>query len=283
MLISLGAHGALLAALSQIPITHGTSSEAKSDVDDEPFLMQLDLRATSLLAQPEPASEPAAESVPTLEPPQPEADFEALAEVEPEPTPEPISEPVAEPVPVPEPVAPPTEAAPVVTSLAEEAPVVAPERNSSEPPPAPSSAPDPGAAPAEATARSTAPAHPAAPVGTPPVASPPAPPAGGGTGAGLAGLDDGLHLRALRTDRPEYPEAARRRNEEGTVTCRLTIDGDGNVIEVEVVVSSGSKSLDAAAVRALKRWRFEPLARLTDRKRVHALQKLSFELKSGRG
>ncbi len=54
------------------------------------------------------------------------------------------------------------------------------------------------------------------------------------------------------------------------------------MIEVEILVSSGSKALDAAASRTLKRWRFEPLARLTDRPSVHAVQKLCFELKRAR-
>jgi len=245
-------------------MTRGAIQEARRAADDESFLIQLDLRATSVLGKPEP--EPEAAPAPPTETPPP--DPEPLAEVEPEPTPEPVT---AMPAPVPEP-----QPSPVVTSLAEEAPVVAQSRVSEETPPSPGEAVESGSAPAAEAARPSVPVAPA------PVTSPAAASTGTGAQAGLDGLDDGLHLRALRADRPEYPEAARRRNEEGAVTCRLTIESDGSVIEVEVIVSSGSKSLDAAAVRALKRWRFEPLVRLTDRKRVHALQKLSFELKNVR-
>ena len=72
------------------------------------------------------------------------------------------------------------------------------------------------------------------------------------------------------------------RGEEGTVTCRLTIDREGTVIDVVVVESSGYPVLDDAAVRALHTWRFEPLARLTERGEVHALQRLSFKLRAPR-
>lgn len=258
LIVSLAFHGTLLAALSFVQLSGGASSDAQ-DGDNAPFLMQLDLRPTSFLAQHEEEAPPppVAESAPEPKAEPAPREPEPLVEVDPEPSPEPVSAPAAV-------------EAPVVTTSAAEAPATA-----SAPAHMPSELP-----PGDAPPSSAAPVLLAGPSG------PPVPPAAGTPGAtataGGDALDDGLHLRAVRADKPEFPEEARRRNEEGRVTCRLTIDRDGRVIEVEVVTSSGSKSLDAAAVRTLKRWRFEPLARLTDRPTVHALQTLSFELKTAR-
>jgi protein TonB len=47
--------------------------------------------------------------------------------------------------------------------------------------------------------------------------------------------------------RKTYPEAARRRGEQGNVTLRFKIAGDGTVLDVALVTGSGSPILDAAA------------------------------------
>ena len=57
---------------------------------------------------------------------------------------------------------------------------------------------------------------------------------------------------------PGYPRLARRAGEEGSVLCRLHITADGTVERVEVIESSGSERLDAAAREGLLVWRFEP-------------------------
>ena len=49
-----------------------------------------------------------------------------------------------------------------------------------------------------------------------------------------------------------YPEAARRRGEEGRVAIRFTVDRSGQVLETEVAESSGSERLDAATVALLR-------------------------------
>lgn len=58
--------------------------------------------------------------------------------------------------------------------------------------------------------------------------------------------------------RPEYPYAARRRGIAGTVLVRLVLAADGGVLRAEVAEGSGSELLDAAALAALRRWRFRP-------------------------
>jgi periplasmic protein TonB len=55
----------------------------------------------------------------------------------------------------------------------------------------------------------------------------------------------------------EYTHAARAEGIEGKLTLRLTVGADGSVVNVEVL-SSVSPELDAAAVAAVRQWRFKP-------------------------
>ena len=57
---------------------------------------------------------------------------------------------------------------------------------------------------------------------------------------------------------PQYPWLARRWQQEGKVTVRLTIDVGGQVVRVEVARSSGYPLLDRAATTAAQQWRFRP-------------------------
>lgn len=49
-----------------------------------------------------------------------------------------------------------------------------------------------------------------------------------------------------------YPEESRRRSEEGEVTVRFTVAGDGRVTDVALVKGSGWGALDASALRMLQ-------------------------------
>ncbi|MFT4647707.1 MAG: protein TonB [Glaciecola sp.] len=57
---------------------------------------------------------------------------------------------------------------------------------------------------------------------------------------------------------PRYPSKARRRQQEGAVVLRLTVDKSGSVVLVEVVESSGHAILDRTAKKMLATWRFRP-------------------------
>ncbi|MCE9650475.1 MAG: energy transducer TonB [Parvibaculum sp.] len=58
---------------------------------------------------------------------------------------------------------------------------------------------------------------------------------------------------------PDYPPAARRMGEEGTVQLLLYVREDGTVQDTRIDKSSGSAKLDQAAAReALRSWRFVP-------------------------
>ena len=52
--------------------------------------------------------------------------------------------------------------------------------------------------------------------------------------------------------RKSYPLAARRRGTEGVVTLRFTVERSGQVVEVAVIRSSGSETLDDAALAMLR-------------------------------
>jgi protein TonB len=49
-----------------------------------------------------------------------------------------------------------------------------------------------------------------------------------------------------------YPEIARRRGEQGTVTLKLTIGADGTVLDAALASGSGSTVLDQAAEAMLR-------------------------------
>ncbi|MDH5821498.1 energy transducer TonB [Luteimonas sp. RD2P54] len=66
---------------------------------------------------------------------------------------------------------------------------------------------------------------------------------------------------AVDTPAPRYPTAALRRGESGEVLLRVEVDENGRAAAVEVMRSSNSRSLDRAAVTAVRRWRFQPALR----------------------
>ncbi|AZP12032.1 energy transducer TonB [Undibacterium parvum] len=59
-------------------------------------------------------------------------------------------------------------------------------------------------------------------------------------------------------DPPKYPKAALMNEETGTVGMGFLVGTDGKVVESKVEKSSGSKSLDKAALSALSQCKFKP-------------------------
>lgn len=57
---------------------------------------------------------------------------------------------------------------------------------------------------------------------------------------------------------PKYPKAALMNEETGTVSMGFLVAADGKVVESKVEKSSGSKSLDKAALSALSLCKFKP-------------------------
>jgi protein TonB len=62
----------------------------------------------------------------------------------------------------------------------------------------------------------------------------------------------------FRNRPPAYPMDAAMRGEEGEVRVAIHVAANGSVSGADVMSSSGSASLDNAAVAAVKRWRFHP-------------------------
>ena len=65
-------------------------------------------------------------------------------------------------------------------------------------------------------------------------------------------------VSAAQCDKPDYPSASRRMEEEGTVSLRFLVGVDGKVIQSEIDKSSGFKRLDEAARAGLSKCRFQP-------------------------
>src|SRR3954469_24970671 len=65
-------------------------------------------------------------------------------------------------------------------------------------------------------------------------------------------------VNAASCDKPEYPPAARRANETGTVLLNFLIDVNGKVLESKIERSSGSRRLDEAARAGLELCNFRP-------------------------
>jgi TonB family protein len=85
--------------------------------------------------------------------------------------------------------------------------------------------------------------------------------AGGGSGTGGGG-GSGLLSEAVplykTNPAPLYPAAARRRGAQGTVVLSVHVDAQGRVSNLWLFRSSGHRSLDNAAIAAVKDWIFEP-------------------------
>ena len=67
-----------------------------------------------------------------------------------------------------------------------------------------------------------------------------------------------VHARAASSIVPDYPEEARRRNQEGTLKLMVKIDDLGRVRDVEVVEADLPGVFDAAALEAFRHARFQP-------------------------
>jgi len=67
-------------------------------------------------------------------------------------------------------------------------------------------------------------------------------------------------LKRTRYMPPEYPKDALKRGIGGEVRVRITVDADGKVKSAEIVNSSPAAVFDRAALDAVRRWRFKPLA-----------------------
>jgi periplasmic protein TonB len=64
-----------------------------------------------------------------------------------------------------------------------------------------------------------------------------------------------------RNPKPDYPTLAKRRGWQGKVLLEVEVLSDGTPGKIQVAASSGREVLDNAAIKAVKRWLFEPARR----------------------
>lgn len=202
-------------------------------------------------------SEPAPEVIPVVpEPPKPAP---VVKKVEPKPAPkpkvvpkpEPKPEPkppvVQQPAPAPEPVTP----QPVAPQPVVQQPVSPPvaEQAVAEQAPTP--------APPAPVAEKAVPAPEPAPVVQPP----------------------SFGAAYLNNPPPRYPPLSRRLGEEGRVLLRVLVAKNGSADTVEVEKGSGSDRLDAAALEAVRKWKFVPAKQNNQPISAYVLVPMKFSLR----
>jgi protein TonB len=193
-------------------------------------------------APPAPAQPPPPQAAPPPPQPQPPPEPKPPPPPEPQPPPLPVQQP---PPPAPQPP-PPTPQPPPPDVVAEPLPLP--------PPPPPRSPPRPRPPPARAQTeeRPLSPPQPAAPSPAPEAAAPASAPAPAEAPSPQFSESWRQALAAWLAAHKVYPEEAVRRDEQGNVTLRFTVEPSGRVENVTVVHGSGSPRLDAAAQAMLR-------------------------------
>jgi len=79
------------------------------------------------------------------------------------------------------------------------------------------------------------------------------------------------------TIRPVYPRSSRAKGESGHVTLEVFVTADGYAERAEVVASSGSETLDSAAVKAVKEAKYVPGTK--DGRPIGAFTRLTFDFR----
>ena len=79
-----------------------------------------------------------------------------------------------------------------------------------------------------------------------------------GSSAGASGGGSFVPARYARCPAPVFPDEARKAKIVGTVLLFVEVDENGRPVKIAVRRSSGHEVLDAAALRAVRNWRFEP-------------------------
>lgn len=61
-----------------------------------------------------------------------------------------------------------------------------------------------------------------------------------------------------KTSTPSYPTSARRNGLQGTTRIQATVTTSGKISSPQIIASSGHRSLDSSALKAVKKYRFSP-------------------------
>lgn len=88
-----------------------------------------------------------------------------------------------------------------------------------------------------------------------------------GDNATSAGVGDD-EISPIYAPSPRYPAQARRLGYEGQVELMVEISEQGQVMDATIINSSGHSVLDKAAIRAIKKWRFDTMSANTSSKQT---------------
>jgi TonB family protein len=72
---------------------------------------------------------------------------------------------------------------------------------------------------------------------------------------------DSIEPKVIKLVEPEYPQSARDRGIEGWVDLTLLVAPTGDVLEARVENRTGSRSFERAALSAVRKWKYAPVAR----------------------
>jgi protein TonB len=111
-----------------------------------------------------------------------------------------------------------------------------------------------------------------------PTLAPPEPPKPMATPAPVTPRTLTSGIEYIRAPRPEYPSAARRRGDEGSVLVRILVNEQGVVERADIESSSGKTSLDLAGLEAARRALFKPYVENGKAMPVYALVPIHFKL-----
>lgn len=232
--------GFLLSGLLHVAMVAAFSLSREQDIPavDEPRPLTLNLalfqpaQAEPVPSPPLPASEPQAEPEPevAVEPPPPESEPEPLAPVEPPPP------PVVKKL---EPDPPKLKSQPVVKRVSKPKPVIKPRAR---------------AKPVKKPVRETRSVETNPVPGSPVTLAAVTEPQVVAPAAESQQRQHYLAALAAKIDRSKYyPLGSRRRGEEGRVVVRFIVRKNGDLTDLAVVESSGSRRLDAAALKTVRR------------------------------
>ena len=79
--------------------------------------------------------------------------------------------------------------------------------------------------------------------------------------SGANGIGSSVDASSRALNPPRYPPTEARQGVGGTVVLVISIDAQGNVLDVSVEKSSRNRNLDRAAMDAARKWRFNPEVR----------------------
>lgn len=93
-----------------------------------------------------------------------------------------------------------------------------------------------------------------------------------------------INAQPVERAHPKYPESAARAGQEGWVQVSFVVNKQGEVIDPIVEDSSGIRSFEKAALRAVKKWQYSPASRNGEPiEQCHTQVQLDFALHKGNG